>query len=152
MIILLDRFEAEISKSSSIPQSASAPPHFQHQIKALPKPPAPPQNLSGNPHVSTLFLPPQLQRAGVKHTAVSSNMPSTNAISVAGTAVISNKPVLYMPEKDAKSSAPVKVAPPPVKKIKTELKPVTSVLPQAAASVVIFCFINSLFFYFPYLI
>lgn len=94
-----------------------------------------PPKLQANPR-PTLFLPTQLQRAGVKsapsapsapiiHSFPAAN-PSLSQPSTVGTAVISNKPVLYLPDKEAKPTAaasaptPSIKAPPPVKKQKTE--------------------------------
>lgn len=100
---------------------------------------------------STLFLPTQLQRAGAgvraAPPATSTNFSTTanttpasgNQASGVGAAVISNKPVLYLPEKkETKSTAaPVVLRASPLvvsKKPKLETKP-PSKLPGSSAVV-----------------
>ena len=109
----------------------------------------------------TFFLPTQLQRAGVRPAASapsstsSSTFPSTVPTqsgtiqpSTAGAAVISNKPVLYLPEKtEAKPAAAaalpvVMKAAPPIKKLKIEPK-ATAKPPGSLAAV---CFLHKLHF------
>ncbi|XP_057374520.1 RNA-binding protein 42-like [Daphnia carinata] len=139
----MERFEAEISNSTSKPTippvlkpsmvrpASGAPGTFQQKFQ-------PP----------THFLPTQLQRAGVRPTAPASSsqtfssttsvQPSSQASSV-GTAIISNKPVLYLPEKEAKSTpaTPTTAASSskttqPAKKQKVEAKSPTKVTPSSS--------------------
>merc|ERR1712071_256770 len=123
----MERFEAEISRTSKpmIPSNLKStsetfqPP--QHYPKFFSKPSSVPS--------STFFLPTQLQRAGVKPANPSAGFSSSSSQSnadqttIVGAAVISNKPVLYLPEKDAKAVAPTNKTPTPVKKQKVEVKP-----------------------------
>lgn len=50
----------------------------------------------------TLFVPPQLQRAGVRPATGAQGTVASAPATVAAAAVISNKPVLYKPDNDAK--------------------------------------------------
>lgn len=141
-----NRFEAEISNSTSKPSGApllrpnmvrpasGAPGTFQQRFQ-------PP----------THFLPTQLQRAGVRHAAPQSSsqtFSSTPSVqppsqaSTVGTAIISNKPVLYLPDKEAKSTsatltttASLTKVPQPAKKQKVEAKSPTKVVPSSSVSV-----------------
>lgn len=94
-----------------------------YQTSSFPsKPQAPP----------TLFLPTQLQRAGVRpsapasssqvFTSSSSGSPNPNQAPIAGAAVISNKPVLYLPEKELKPALSTIIKVPALKKLKVEEK------------------------------
>lgn len=140
----MERFEAEISKSAGpsgnpTKPSSYGPTSFQpSQLRMLPKPPAPPANLAAmvTPPSTTLFLPPQLQRAGVRPQAAQASVHTSSSITAAA-AVISNKPVLYMPEKEGKMpNQPnlVKAATPVVKKPKVEPKPAAPAPPPVVSS------------------
>jgi len=142
----MERFEAEISRTarpsmSSIlkPSSVSGskgPNDMAYQNSSFPpKPHAPP----------TLFLPTQLQRAGVRHSAPvpssqtftpspsGSTITNPNQASVAGAAVISNKPVLYLPEKELKPTSNTVTKAPPIKKLKVEEKASSVKAPSASS-------------------
>lgn len=113
--------------------------------------------LGGPP--STLFLPTQLQRAGAGvraaapatspnfSTTANSTSASGNQASAVGAAVISNKPVLYLPEKKETkpTAAPVVLkAPPPVVNKKPKLETKTPSKLSANSAVVSFKNIISL--------
>lgn len=145
IIMKWHRFEAEISGSKpSIPSvlkpnmirpASGAPGVFQQRFQ-------PP----------THFLPTQLQRAGVRPTVSSSisqpfssstSAPPSSQASSVGTAIISNKPVLYLPDKEAKASSStsvtaslMKTPQPAAKKPKVEAKSPTKVVPTDRKSVV----------------
>ncbi|XP_046651908.1 RNA-binding protein 42-like [Daphnia pulicaria] len=139
----MERFEAEISNSTSKPSipsvlkpnmirpTSGAPGVFQQKFQ-------PP----------THFLPTQLQRAGVRPTVSSISQPFSSSTSAppssiassVGTAIISNKPVLYLPDKEAKASSStsatanlIKTPQPVAKKAKVEAKSPTKVVPTAAS-------------------
>lgn len=139
------RFEAEISSTSKPSvQSVSKPnmirPAFQQS-----------QNFATKFQPPTLFLPTQLQRAGVRPTvpAAAQNFPSSTVTqpstqaSNVGTAVISNKPVLYLPDKESKTasltpaSASVLKAPPPAKKQKIDAKSPTKAAPSTSVRILL---------------
>jgi len=127
----MERFEAEISRTSKpmIPSTTNQPP--QHYPKFFAKPTS--VTHSSTTPSSTFFLPTQLQRAAVRPIHNSSGFPSSSSqsnndqITPAGAAVISNKPVLYLPEKESKPLVSTVKAPVPVKKQKVEVKPPTKV-------------------------
>lgn len=91
-----------------------------------------------NKPASTFFVPPQLQRAGVRPVIPAQGSAGTGftaaasaPATVAAAAVISNKPVLYKPDSDAKpeavkvakTAAPTTTAGPAAKKTKVEATP-----------------------------
>jgi len=123
----MERFEAEISRTSKpmIPSTLNQPP--QHYPKFFAKPTS--VTHSAAVPSSTFFLPTQLQRAGVRPNNPSSGFPSSSSqsnndqVSVGAAAVISNKPVLYLPEKESKPVLSTIKAPVPIKKQKIETKP-----------------------------
>lgn len=136
------RFEAEISKASrpSVPtvfRPSSVRPNVSYTSNQSQQP------RFGAPPSSTLFLPTQLQRAGVRpavpappSSGFSSAAPTQNQGAAIGAAVISNKPVLYLPEKDTKQApAEVSKTAPPTKKQKVEAstKPSTKSTGNSAA-------------------
>lgn len=118
-----------------IPSTLNQPP--QHYPKFFAKPTS--VTHSSAVPSSTFFLPTQLQRAGVRPVNASSGFPSSSSqsnndqVAVAGAAVISNKPVLYLPEKETKPLPSTIKAPVPVKKQKVEAKPPTK-LPTTVPS------------------
>ena len=124
---MFHRFEAEISRTSKpmIPSTLNQPP--QHYPKFFAKPTS--VTHSAAVPSSTFFLPTQLQRAGVRPNNPSSGFPSSSSqsnndqVSVGAAAVISNKPVLYLPEKESKPVLSTIKAPVPIKKQKIETKP-----------------------------
>ena len=149
-----NRFEAEISSTSkpsahSVAKPNSIRPAFQQS-----------QNFATKFQPPTLFLPTQLQRAGVRpavssastqNFSSSSTQSATQASSV-GTAVISNKPVLYLPDKETKHQAPLTPAsastikaPPPAKKQKVEVKSPTKSVPSASVRMLSTYIAQSLF-------
>ena len=138
------RFEAEISNSTSKPTSLLKP----NMIRPASGAPGVYQQKFQPP---THFLPTQLQRAGVRPTLSSSmsqpfssstSAPPSSQASSVGTAIISNKPVLYLPDKEAKASSSIsapasliKAPQPAAKKIKVEAKSPVKAAPSASASV-----------------